>query len=103
MAGNPATALRVGALAALFNDAGIGIDHAGVGRLPVLERRGIAAITVAADSARIGEAASTIADGRLSCVNSVAAGYGAKIGMSARAFVEGVIRAARQTGNLAPM
>jgi hypothetical protein len=101
LAGNHEAALRVDALAALFNDAGIGIDDAGVGRLPALERRGIAAITVAADSARIGEAASTFADGRLSCANDIAARYGAVTGMPARAFVEAVIRATRTTHSLA--
>lgn len=93
LAGNPDAALRVDALAALFNDAGIGIDDAGIGRLPVLERRGIAAVTVAADSARIGDAGSTFADGRLSCANGTAVRYGAEIGMPARVFVQGIIRA----------
>ena len=37
-----------------FNDAGIGKDSAGIGRLPLLQRRGIAALTVSAHSARIG-------------------------------------------------
>jgi hypothetical protein len=93
LAGNPDAALRVDALAALFNDAGIGIDDAGIGRLPALERRGIAAITVAADSARIGDAGSTFADGRLSCANGTAVRYGAEIGMPARTFVQGIVRA----------
>ena len=63
LGGRPDTALKYDALAALFNDAGIGIDEAGVTRLPALEARGIAAGTVAAASARIGDARSTY-DGR---------------------------------------
>lgn len=93
LGGKPEAALRVDALAALFNDAGIGVDEAGIGRLPALATRGIAAATVAADSARIGDARSTFADGRISHVNPVAARYGAVIGMPAREFVDRVIRA----------
>jgi len=85
---DPTVALRVEALAALFNDAGIGKDGAGVTRLPALERRGIAAATVAAMSARIGDARSTLEDGVLSRVNERAAALGAEVGMAARVFVE---------------
>ncbi len=95
LGGKPEGALRVDARAALFNDAGVGIDDAGIGRLPVLATRGIAAATVAADSARIGDAHSTFADGRLSRVNRVAARYDAVVGMPAREFVDRVIRAGR--------
>jgi len=86
--GQPETALGVEALAALFNDAGIGIDEAGASRLPVLDRRGIAAGVVDVNSARIGDALSTYEDGVLSRVNPVAESRGATPGMSARAFVE---------------
>ena len=68
--GRPENALRVDALAALFNDAGIGA--AGVGRLPALDERGIAAVAVAADSARIGDGRSTYFDGVLTRVNRTA-------------------------------
>ena len=73
--------------AALFNDAGIGIDNAGVTRLPALDARGIAAGTVAAMSARIGDAQSTYQDGILSRINSRAAALGIAAGMAAREFV----------------
>ena len=46
---------------ALFNDAGIGIDLGGLGWLAPLGARGIAVITVAAATARIGEARWTFA------------------------------------------
>ena len=87
LGGRPETALKYDALAALFNDAGIGIDEAGVSRLPALEARGIAAGTVAAASARIGEARSTYEDGILSRVNPRAAALGIAPGMTAREFV----------------
>jgi hypothetical protein len=96
LGGRPETALKYDALAALFNDAGIGIDEAGVTRLPALDARHIAAATVAAASARIGDARSTYEDGILSRINSRAAALGAAPGISARAFVTIVRRAAAE-------
>jgi hypothetical protein len=87
LGGRPDTALKVDALAALFNDAGVGIDEAGVGRLPALDARGIAAATVSAASARIGDARSTYEDGMLTRVNGRAAALGIAPGISARKFV----------------
>jgi hypothetical protein len=87
----PDTALKIDALAALFNDAGIGIDEAGVTRLPALDARGIAAGTVSAASARIGDARSTYEDGILTRINRCAASLGIAPGMSAREFV-GIVR-----------
>jgi hypothetical protein len=98
LGGNPDTALKVDALAALFNDAGIGIDEAGVTRLPALDGRGIAAGTVAASSARIGDARSTYEDGILTRVNQRAAALGIAPGMTAREFVEIVRRTAAEPG-----
>ncbi len=82
--GDPARALAVDAFAAAYNDAGIGIENAGIARLPALESRGIAALTVAAASARIGEARSTFEDGIISAVNPTAAALGAVVGNPAR-------------------
>jgi hypothetical protein len=96
LGGRPETALKVDALAALFNDAGIGIDEAGVTRLPALEARGIAAGTVAAASARIGDARSTYEDGILTRINPRASTFGIAPGMSAREFVAIIRRAAAQ-------
>jgi hypothetical protein len=91
LGGRPETALKYDARAALFNDAGIGIDRAGVSRLPALDRRGIAAATVAAASARIGDGVSTYEDGVVSAVNDTAAALGAAVGMSAKAFIDLVL------------
>jgi uncharacterized protein YunC (DUF1805 family) len=98
LGGRPETALKIDALAALFNDAGIGIDEAGVTRLPALDGRGIAAGTVAASSARIGDARSTYEDGILTRVNQCAAALGIAPGMTAREFVEIVRRTAAEPG-----
>ena len=66
-------------------------------RIFALDNRGIAAATVAAESARIGEARSTYEDGILSRVNKVAASLGIEAGMSAREFVA-IIRKNRSQG-----
>lgn len=97
LGGRPETALKYDARAALFNDAGIGIEEAGTTRLPALDKRGIAAATVAAESARIGDARSTYEDGILSRVNARAAALGLAPGMSARDFVDRIRRASRET------
>ncbi len=80
--------MKADVFAALFNDAGVGADNAGISRLPALGARRIAAATVDAWSARIGDARSTYEEGVLSHVNETAARIGAKVGMTARAFVE---------------
>jgi hypothetical protein len=83
--GSAARALRTDALAAVFNDAG---GSAGTTRLPALDRRGIAAATVSAHSAAIGDGLSTYHEGVLSAVNQTAAEMGAEVGMTARAFAD---------------
>lgn len=93
LGGKPETALKYDVKAALYNDAGIGIDEAGVSRLPALDARGIAAATVSAASARIGDARSTYEDGIISRVNARAAALGLNAGISARDFVAGLRRA----------
>jgi hypothetical protein len=90
--GPPATALKADCRAAIFNDAGIGIDNAGIARLPALDARGIAAATVAAASARIGDGRSTWETGRLSAVNASGTALGGRVGMTARDFVDQVLR-----------
>ncbi|MDB5360991.1 MAG: hypothetical protein JWO51_2288 [Rhodospirillales bacterium] len=86
--GVAAMALRVDGFAGVFNDAGIGIDQAGLGRLAALDARGIAGLTVAATSARIGEARSTFEDGIISCVNRTADALGAMAGTPLRTLLE---------------
>jgi hypothetical protein len=93
LGGKPETAIRVDAFAAVYNDAGGGIDEAGFSRLPVLDARGIAGATVHAHSARIGDARSTYDDGMISRINQAAERYGGRVGMSCRAFVAAMARA----------
>ncbi|MDU9005957.1 hypothetical protein [Sedimentitalea todarodis] len=80
---DPANALKADGYLALFNDAG----GTATSRLPVLQDRSIAAATVAASSARIGEARSTWQDGIISALNDTAAASGARAGMPARDLI----------------
>lgn len=90
LGGRSETALKYDLCGALYNDAGIGKDAAGISRLPALDARGIAAATVAAASARIGDARSTYEDGIISRVNQRAVSLGLREGISAREFVAGL-------------
>lgn len=90
--GKPVMALRVDAHAAFFNDAGFGADDWGISRLPALDERGIIAATVAAASARIGEAESTWRDGILSAVNRTARQAGLAVGQSCFSAVERLMK-----------
>lgn len=73
--------------AAFFNDGGLGKDNAGAARLAPLDRRGIAAATVSANTARIGEAWSTYDTGVLSRVNGVGRRLGLEEGLTTREAV----------------
>jgi uncharacterized protein YunC (DUF1805 family) len=94
VSGQRSLAIRVAAAAAFYNDAGIGKDDAGVARLAVLDEQSIAAATVAAASARIGDGRSTYETGILSRVNTTATKLGMTTGMTARQAVEQVTPAA---------
>ena len=63
-----------------FNDAGFGADRAGAACLPILDSDGIAAVTVAADSACIGDGEATLTQGIISAVNETAHRLGARVG-----------------------
>ena len=78
LGGKPESAIKIAVFAALYNDAGFGIEDAGVARLPVLDARGIAAATVSAWSARIGDGRSTYRDGFVTAVNARAARCGGR-------------------------
>jgi len=93
--GKPASALKADCLAAIFNDAGIGIDGAGIARLPALDGRGIAAAAVSAATARIGDGRSSWETGIISAVNEHAAATGGSVGMTAQALVRQLLRHGR--------
>jgi hypothetical protein len=90
--GPPANALKADCRAAIFNDAGIGIDGAGIARLKVLDGRGIAAAAVSAESARIGDGRSIWESGIVSVVNDRAAAAGGSVDMTVQDLVCRLLR-----------
>jgi hypothetical protein len=87
LGGRPEAALKYDAVAAVFNDAGVGIEDAGIARIFALDARKISAVTVDCRTARIGDGRSTYETGILSHVNVTAAARGAKPGLRAAEFV----------------
>lgn len=77
-------ALAVPLALAVFNDAGIGKDEAGVAALALLQAAGRAALTVAHTSARIGDARDHWEHGVVSRVNAAAAALGLAPGQALR-------------------
>lgn len=80
-------ALQAQVKLAVFNDAGVGLDRAGIAGLALLQDHGMAACAVSHVSARIGEAASTWQTGVVSHVNAAAAALGARPGLLLRAWL----------------
>ena len=80
-------ALQAQVYLAVFNDAGVGLQQAGIAALALLQAHGIAACAVAHDTARIGDAASTLASGVLSHVNVQAAALGARPGLAVHSWL----------------
>jgi hypothetical protein len=73
--------------AIFFSDGGVGLDEAGISRLPNLDEMGIPAGAAAAMSARIGDSRNIYAEGVLSHVNRHARDAGAVPGMTVKAFI----------------
>lgn len=86
--GRPDNAVAPDVCAVFFSDAGVGMDGAGIARLPDLDRRGIPAGAVSADSAPIGDSRALYHDGVLSHVNQAAIRAGGRAGMRLKDFVD---------------
>jgi hypothetical protein len=93
LGGRAATAVKYDVFAAIYNDAGFGIDDAGISRLPALQARGIAGACVSAFSARIGDGQSTYRDGIVSAINVRAVACGGEIGITAIELVTRLVAA----------
>lgn len=78
-------ALAARPLLVVFNDAGRGLDDAGISGLALLEAAGIAAATVGHMTARIGHALSTLDEGVLTHANGPALALGLRPGAACRA------------------
>src|SRR5919205_449688 len=69
-------AAKLGAAAAIFNDAGVGRDGAGIAGLDYLQEFGMPAATVGHETARIGDGADMMASGVITYANALAAALG---------------------------
>ncbi|MDO8906416.1 hypothetical protein [Hydrogenophaga sp.] len=81
-------ALAVRPLLSVFNDAGVGLDEAGVTGLAFLQEQGLAACAVSHMSARIGLAASTLESGVVSHANAAAEALGIRTGQALQPQIE---------------
>lgn len=88
-------ALAARPLLSVFNDAGVGLDEAGVAGLDFLQTHGLAACAVSHMSARIGLAASTLGSGVVSHANAAANALGIRTGQALKPQIEQLRR--RQT------
>ena len=75
----------------VFNDAGGGRDNAGSAGLAMLQARGLAACTVSHESARIGDARSTLDEGIINRANAQALLIGVVVGQRCRAAVDAAL------------
>lgn len=74
--------------AVIFNDAGVGLQEAGIGSLAYLDALGIGAATVSYMSCRIGDADDMRRRGTISYFNRVAAAVGVEVGTACQKAAE---------------
>ena len=86
--GKPDKVVPPDVFAAFFHDAGGAKDGSGYTRLAALDGAGVIAATVAAASARVGDARSCYHHGVVSHLNDTARERGAKTGVALRAFID---------------
>ncbi len=91
--GRPDNVIGPQLYAVFFNDGGVGLDNAGITRLPTLDERGIIAGTVSADSAPIGDSRAGYEEGILSHLNETAIKAGGEVGMPLKAFIDRLLAA----------
>ena len=85
-------ALAASPLLSVFNDAGGGLNNAGLAALDFLQTNHLAACTVAHNSARIGEAHSTLASGMVNHLNASALALGIQPGWTCQQAVDLLVR-----------
>src|SRR5690606_17824690 len=71
-----------------FNDAGVGVDRAGIGGLLILDELGTPAVAVSHRTARIGDARDTAERGVIHHFNVAASAIGIRAGMRASAALQ---------------
>ena len=98
--GDPKRALKAKAHAAVCSDAGFGKDRIGATRVPALQALGVATVTAAHATCRIGDAMSVYGTGVISAVNDLAQEIGGRVGMSVKAFMLAAIVSKRMAGGV---
>jgi hypothetical protein len=88
--------------AVVLNDAGVGLEGAGIACLEQLDGVRIAAATVDHNTARIGDGEDMLRRGRLSYVNSTAARLGCKVGSDLPSCIARLRTASLASGALTP-
>jgi hypothetical protein len=78
---------------AVFNDAGVGKDDAGIAALEMLQARGVAGATVSHTSARIGDSQDTWDQGVVSHANALARALGVVPGARLREVLSRLVQA----------
>ncbi len=89
------TLIPRGIYAVFFSDAGVGLDGAGIARLPVLDADGIIAGTTSAASAPIGDSRALYERGVLSHLTSAGVRAGGTVGMTLKTFIDLLLAAAQ--------
>jgi uncharacterized protein YunC (DUF1805 family) len=89
--GDPSRALKAKARLAVFNDAGFGKNRIGCSRLPALDDLGVAGVTVSHETAKIGDAGSTLATGVVSAANEEATALGIECGEPLKTCLQSII------------
>ena len=89
--------------AVMLNDAGVGLDRAGIACLLPLDGIGMAAVTVDYRSARIGDGKDMVRRGRVSYINGTAAALGCTPGMDVTLCIDALRTAALPFGSLLPV
>lgn len=95
--GRPDGLIAPDVYAVFFSDGGVGMDDAGITRLPLLDERKIPAGAVSAATGPIGDSRAIYEGGVLSHVNATAEGMGARPGMALKAFVDILVRRWKET------
>jgi hypothetical protein len=93
--GQPDNVIGPALLAVFFNDAGVGLDGAAISRLPTLDDRNMAAGTVSAATAAIGDARSGYNEGIISHLNKTAEAWGGVVGQPLKVFIDHILSLAR--------
>ncbi len=76
--------IAAGVRGMIGNDAGKGLEDAGIASLKLLEEHGIPAAAVSSMSAEIGVGTSTYAEGKVSVANETAGKLGITVGMTTK-------------------